>query len=133
MPHLLRKETHPLLLVELNNKTKYPHFFVGITMWSLNNLLKHHPTVFYELVQKCQNSQHEMLDNTEEIAKKRGLIKQDGKIHEAIKNVILSAVTVNGLEIILGSPIKNHSNNTQKELPSENNQHSTHLNIKSTL
>jgi hypothetical protein len=94
-----------LALVELKNKTTVPKSLVIVTMMSLKALLQKNPIAFYELVQKCRNSKHEMFGNTLEVATKLGLIIHDGRIHEYTKNIILSAVSGDGLDMSLGSPI----------------------------
>jgi hypothetical protein len=60
----------------------------------------------YELVEKCKDNKHVLFGNAGEKLQKFGLIDKNGSIHESIKNIVLSAVEGDGMDMSIGNPIK---------------------------
>jgi hypothetical protein len=96
-------------LVQLKNGSEELDTLVTVTMVSLESLLQSAPIVFYELVVLCRDSNHQLFGNAGERLEELGLVTLDGtgqaQVHGSIRNVVLSAVTGDGLEMSLGSPI----------------------------
>lgn len=90
---------------KLKNGSEELKSLVLLTMISLRNLIETNPIAFYELVTKCRDDSHRLFGNTVEVLK-RFVPTQDerGRVHESIKNIVLSAAEGDGLEMTLGSP-----------------------------
>jgi len=94
-------------IVTLKNGATEADVTVFAAMASLDSLMKKNPMALYELTQKCRDENHKVFNEHLELVLKDGcLMEQDGKIHESIKNIVLSAVVGDGLDMILDSPIK---------------------------
>lgn len=61
---------------------------------------------FYELVMKCRNRNHQFFGNAQEKLHALGFIQADGSIHDSIRNIVLSSVEGDGMNMSLVSPIK---------------------------
>ncbi|MHA2064973.1 MAG: hypothetical protein ACXABY_11420 [Candidatus Thorarchaeota archaeon] len=69
---------------------------------------------FYELVMLCRNHDHKIpggetgpeMETMEEYLKGKSLIGPNGLPHGTIQDVVLSAVTGEGIDMVLGSPMK---------------------------
>lgn len=82
-------------------------------MMNLELLMNKNPIAFYELLQKCRNPKHAMFGNSVEIVEKLGLMNS-GLVHGTVKNIVLSAVAGDDLEMTINSPIvekRNFTNN----------------------
>ncbi|MBD3330043.1 hypothetical protein GF354_00765 [Candidatus Peregrinibacteria bacterium] len=78
---------------------------VQMTMASLSKLAETNPIAFYELVMKCREQGHELFGNTGEVLQSLALIQDErGTVHDSIRNVVLSAVEGDGLDMTLRSP-----------------------------
>src|SRR3990167_5007413 len=84
-------------MVKLKNGSEVAQSIVVATMMSLEALINSNRIAFYELVEKCRDSKHEMFGNTKEVVAKWALICSDGSVHSCIKDVVLSAVEGDGL------------------------------------
>ncbi|MDI6758871.1 MAG: hypothetical protein QMD94_04285, partial [Candidatus Omnitrophota bacterium] len=95
-------------LVKLKNRAMEPEDVVMAAMLSLEQL-RQHPKGFvlvHELRAKARDPQYKFFgDDTEAKLKKIKLIQSNGEIHESIRNVVLSAVVGDGLDIHLVSPL----------------------------
>ena len=91
--------------VELKNGTTEAKGLVNVMMISLHNLLQEDPITLYELVMKCRERDHQFWGDTVEKLQNLHLVEQDGRVHGAIRNIVLSAVTGEGLDMVLGSPL----------------------------
>ena len=61
---------------------------------------------FYELVALCKDSKHEIFpDVQKQYLISRALMQSDGRVHQSIKNVVLSATTGEGVDLSLVNPI----------------------------
>ena len=74
-------------------------------MMSIRNLMETNPIAFYELVMICRDSNHAPFGNTGDILRNFNLLNTEGKVHSSIRNIVISAVTGEGLEMTLGSPV----------------------------
>ena len=79
-------------------------------MQSLNTLLAEDPIAFYELTMKARDSQHEFFGNAAQRLQALALVEPDGRINGSVRNIVLSAVTGEGLDMKLDMP-------TVKEAP----------------
>ena len=91
--------------VPLKNGATEKKSFVMSTMISLESLLNTKPGAFYELVMKCRDNNHSFFGNTGEVLQNSRLAQPDGRIHDSIKNIVLSAVQGDSLDMQLSNPI----------------------------
>lgn len=77
---------------------------VVATMSSLWSLMRTQPMAVYELVMLCANPNHKVFGNNGETLIDANLMQSDGKVHNSIKNVVSSAITGEGLDMVLNSP-----------------------------
>lgn len=61
--------------------------------------------VLYELVACCRDRNHQPFGNAGEKLAALELRREDGTIHESIRNIVLSAASGEGLDLTLGSPL----------------------------
>src|SRR3990167_887425 len=94
-----------IAMLKLKNGSEVAQSIVVATMMSLDALINSNPIAFYELVEKCRDSKHEMFGNTKEVVAKWALIDMNGSVHSCIKDVVLSAVEGDGLDMSLGRPV----------------------------
>jgi len=90
---------------QLKNGSVEVTSLITVTLMSLNSLIKQDPISFYELVTKCRNREHTIFGNCGDILRDLQLIQSDNSVHDSIKNIVLSAVSGEGFEMILGNPI----------------------------
>ena len=105
-------------VVTLKNGEKERKSLVNVTMMSLRTLMNEGKAmVVYELAELCRKPNHKPWGQTGEDLKKLQLAtEQNGSwnVHDSIKNIILSAVEGEGLNMILGNPVQ-HSMSGQQE------------------
>lgn len=92
--------------VVLKNGAEEAKTIVNVLMKTLEDLVQQNPIAFYELVQLCKDSNHALFGNTGEILQQRALVQSDGRVHDSIQNVVLSAVQGEMLEMRLTNPVK---------------------------
>lgn len=92
--------------VILKNGAEEAEICVKAHMMNLSILLEEHPTAFYGLVMKCRDRNYFWWnDAIIQQLKDLGLLQGLGDtVHDSTKNVVLSAVTGDGLDMVLGSP-----------------------------
>lgn len=97
--------------IRLKNGSTEVEPLVIAAMVSLDNLLKNHVTAFYDLVMICRTAgrphplnRYQPFGNNGQVLQDLALMEADGKVHDSIRNVVLSAVTGDGLNMALGSP-----------------------------
>lgn len=98
--------------VRLKNGSEEAASLVGIIMKHLNQLVVSDPISLVELVSKCRDRHHSFWADSGDKLDKLRLVQRilgDGgspeyRVHDCIRNVVLSAVTGDGLNISLGSP-----------------------------
>lgn len=98
-----QNEKPTIATVKLKNGSVEAKFVVVATMMSLDSLLQDNPGAFYELVTKCRDPKHKMFGNTKSICEHRALMNGD-IVHGSIRNIVLSAVEGDGLDMGLTSP-----------------------------
>lgn len=78
-------------------------------MMSLQRLFQTDPISAYELTMKARDPNHEFFGGTGQKLMSLALVDANGGMHDSIRNIVLSAVEGDGLEMKLGSPIKKAS------------------------
>jgi hypothetical protein len=96
--------------VRLRNGKTAPKVLIGTTSIALRTLLTEQPIAIYELVMACRDKSHVMFGNNGDAAHRLGLVEHlnsDGTavIHDCVRDIILSAVTGDGLDMELHSPV----------------------------
>lgn len=79
---------------------------INVTMVSLQSLMEASPIAFYELVEVCKDKDHKPFGNADVILKNLALMEPGGGIHGSIRNIILSAIDCEGLEMHLVNPVE---------------------------
>lgn len=90
--------------VYLKNNSEEAASLVNVMMVSLCLLFDEDPIVFYELVMLARDQQHNLFGNTGDKLKDLHLIQRDNRMHTSLRNIVLSAVAGDGLEMTLGDP-----------------------------
>jgi hypothetical protein len=76
-----------------------------VIMGVLESLFKNDPMGFYELVQVARDRNHQMWGNyAQKLEAYSGTLLQGGQMHDSVRNVILSAVSGDGFDMVLDSP-----------------------------
>jgi len=88
-------------IVTLKNGAEEPKSFIQATILALEDLKRNDAISFYELVMCCRDEDHVPFGNTADKLNEWALYP----IHDSIRNVVLSAVTGDGLEMKLESPV----------------------------
>ena len=79
---------------------------VAATMMSLRGLLERDPIAFYELVMKVRDPSHKVFSGHQvQVLKDLSLMDAEGGIHSTISNIVQSAVTGDGFNMVLTSPV----------------------------
>lgn len=89
--------------VTLKNGTEEVRSLVAAILLSLQSLIETYPIAFYDLVQLCRDPEYKTFNI--EILKSWTMIQEDGSIHTSIRNVVLNAVTGEGINLKLESPV----------------------------
>lgn len=92
-------------MLKLKNGSEEFPALVKVTMMSVEHLLESHPVAFFELVSLCRDRDHELFGNTAVKLQGLGLVDPGGKVHGSIRNIVLSAVEGEDLEMRLISPL----------------------------
>lgn len=59
---------------------------------------------FHDLVMLCRDRTYQVWDNVLDDLKAFSLVRTDGTVHESIRNIVLSSVTGEGLDMQLQDP-----------------------------
>ena len=92
--------------VKLHNGAEEASVLVSVVMMSLNSLWDEGlPGVLavYDLHQLCQNRNYQAMHIAR--LKELNLVSNDGSIHDSIRNIVMSAIQGEGMEMTLSSPI----------------------------
>lgn len=92
--------------VELRNGAVEATPLVTVAMMSLRHLMNEKPLALYDLVMVCRDSSYEWFGDNLQESQNLSLVQPDGKVHESIRNIVLAAVTGDGLDMRLESPVK---------------------------
>jgi hypothetical protein len=93
-------------IVTLKNGSQELSSLVQMTMLSLRLLFEENPIVAYELCELCKNPGHRIFGDCGAKLVQLGLLQQGGAVHGSIRNIVLSAISGEGLEMTLGSPLQ---------------------------
>ena len=85
----------------LNNGAEEATSEVKVVMMSLEGLISENPIAFYELAMCCRDRERVPFGSTAEKLSALALYP----VHDSIRNIVLSAVKGDGLEMTLGSPL----------------------------
>ena len=91
--------------VKLKNGTTEAKPAVMATMLSLEHLAAKEPTAFYDLVMRCRDRDYQWFGDNQAICEKLSLMQSENRVHDTIKNIILSAAKGDGLDMSLTSPM----------------------------
>lgn len=91
--------------LKLRNGAEEAKPLVVVTQTILSNLMDNDPIAFYELVMKARNPAHKIFGNVGEILRKRALLENGDRMHDSMRNIIVSAVEGEGLDMVLRSPV----------------------------
>jgi len=96
----------PLETVKLKNGAEEEKTLVAACMLNLQGLLKQDPISFYDLAMHCRDRSYEINERSQKELRGRGLLSPTtGVLHESVKNIILSAVVEDGLDMKLVPPL----------------------------
>lgn len=94
--------------VRLRNGAEEASVLVRLMMWQLGELFKTQPIHFYELVMLCRDPAHRLFGATANdlVAMKLVTLVDGGpaQVHDSIRNIVLSAVDGEDLEMVLRDP-----------------------------
>lgn len=96
-------------VVRLKNGSEEPKPFVVVTMMKLDNLTNSGflgVFAFHELVMKCRDRNYRFFRQSEQTLKNFGFVQEDGNIEDSVRNVVLSAVEDDAVDMRLGSPVE---------------------------
>lgn len=91
-------------LAILRNGSEVPKPAVITCLIALRNLMANNPIAFFELVEKARNPHHRLFGNSGEVLRSLALIERDGDLHNTTRDVVLSAISGEGLAMRLGDP-----------------------------
>lgn len=91
--------------VTLRTGHEHAAALVNITTLALRSLMARYPIAFYELVCKCRDRDHKLFGNVAEVLSPLSLLQPDGRVHGAIREIVLASVEGDGMEMKLRSPI----------------------------
>lgn len=94
-------------LIVLKNGKQELSALVAVTMMRLQSLIDDNPILFYELVSVCRNREHQFFGSSGEALRAMNLLETNSLPHESLRNVVLSAVVGDGLEMKLTLPVEN--------------------------
>ena len=92
--------------VILKNGAEEAKPLVIVIMMSLEDLMKKNPIAFYELTMKARDQGHQFFGRAGQVLKEFNLVSADGSLHDSIRNVVLSAVEGDDLDMTLVNPVK---------------------------
>ena len=90
--------------VMLRNGKEAPDILVNTTMLALSTLLSQQPVAFYELVEVCRNKDHVIFGDCASRIERFGLM-ESGRVHECVRDIVLSAVDGEDFDLTLHSPL----------------------------
>jgi hypothetical protein len=97
---------NPLAMIRLKNGSEEPQALIAVSMIALKSLIGEDPISFYELVMKARDRNHKVFSQHQtDVLKGLSLMEPSGNLHQSVTNVVLSAVTGDGLSMTLGDPV----------------------------
>ncbi len=91
--------------MRLKNGTEEPAAIVEAVMMTLELLFASEPILTYELVELARNPKHVLWRNSGAKLAELALLDHNQQMQTSVRNVVLSAVTGEALEMTLGSPV----------------------------
>ena len=92
-------------MVRLKNGAEEFGPTVKVVTLSLQHLMVANPIAFDELVEKARHPEHLLFGNAGQTLHRAGLLEADGEhMHDSVRNVVVSAVEGEGLEMRLVNP-----------------------------
>lgn len=91
--------------VVLKNGAEEARALVTVGMISIESLAREYPMIFYELVMLARDRNHELFGRAGEELRNRALIGPGNHMHDSLRNIVMSAVTGEGMDMVLGNPI----------------------------
>ena len=95
----------PLALVKLRTGARVFEVMVTAITISLKELLKANFVAFYEAVEVARNPGHRLFGNTGTVLCERGLLQEDGQMHDNIRAIILASVEGESIHLHLVDPV----------------------------
>ncbi len=92
-------------MLKLKNGTEECEPLVLTVMASLRHLNETQPIAVFELASKCRDSSHKLFGNNGKVLTDLALLDSDCGVHSSIKNIVLSAIEGDGMDMMLCSPI----------------------------
>jgi hypothetical protein len=92
-------------VLRLRNETDEPEAMVTLMFSALQDLMNENTTLFYELVMKCREPGYQLSKVDEGALKDLAFIPESGRIHDTIRNIVLSATEGEGLSLRIVSPL----------------------------
>jgi hypothetical protein len=97
-------------VVKLKNGSEEVPQLVTVTMVALRGLLDPEKgvqgaTALYDLVMKCRDDSYQFFGNNQQYLENLDLVESSGTIHQSIKNIVLSAVDGEGMNMAIVNPI----------------------------
>lgn len=90
--------------MKLKNGTEEDKALVAATMLTARLLLDSNPMAFHDAVMIARDPKYRPFGNLGKTLAGARILQDDGAMHASIRNVLLSAVTGDGLAMVLGSP-----------------------------
>lgn len=91
--------------VTLKNGATVPYNAVTDTMTKLRNALVAYPLAVYELALACDDPARRLRKDVVPQLKAARLLEADGEPCGDVRDVILSAITINAMDLTLDSPV----------------------------
>ena len=95
-------------MVQLKNGSEVPGSALVTIMMNLKSLRENNYLAFYDLVQLCKDSSYDISFTRQALEASPFLAT--GRIHDDAKNIVLSAVEGDDLEMVIGSPVAQMAN-----------------------
>lgn len=95
-------------IVKLKNGSEEAKPLVAVLMMTLRRLFEEAPTAAYDLVQMCRDKTARPWGNNGQVLEEMGLV-ENGRVGTSVRNVVLSAVSGDGLAMTLSSPTREQS------------------------
>lgn len=92
--------------VTLKNGSQEAEAVVRATMLHLLRLFDEDPTLAYEFVMITRDPNYALWNDAGEQLKRLHLLDQHGKVHDSVRNIVLSSVTGDEMNMVIESPIQ---------------------------
>jgi hypothetical protein len=92
-------------VVKLKNGAELQKSLVITISISIKQLFETRPIAAYELVMKCRNPNHRLFGQTGKDLQDAALLDSANRVHDAIRNVVLSGVIGEGFGMTWTSPV----------------------------